>query len=373
MPLIVGSPAYPRPPIDGDKVRWSALLAELARLEPAHGVFGYMPWLGERRDPEFERLFASIDVVDTTRFEVTARAALLAIRRQPSAFGRRATPGWRRAVSAAASRHPHDPLLLLGTSAGFIAPIRSRTVLDLVDVRSRVRTLAGDRIISGSVLKAELALTREHMVVLACDSDRRWLLEHGAHPDRIAVVPHGVDRRFFEVRPAASPPTILFVGSLRYPPNRAAIDWFLEQCWPLLRRSGARLRIVGYGAERIASAPGLEIHADVDDVLPHYAVASLAIAPLLEARGTQFKVLEAMASGVPVACTTPVARGLFDDHPARVADDPKAFIDACKGLLEQPPEAAELGRRGREYVRQRHDWAGSARELRGALFGAHSA
>jgi|GEM_PF-3634126 len=371
MPVIVASPAYPRPPIDGDKVRWSALLSELARLEPAHGVFGFMPGLGERRDPEFDRLFASIDVVATPRFEVTARAALLALRRRPSAFGRRATPGWRRAVSAAVSRHPAEPLLLLGTSAGFITPVTARTVLDLVDVRSRVRTIAGDRTTSRSVLKAELVLVRDHQVVLACDSDRRWLLDHGAEPDRIGVVPHGVDQRFFDVRPAAGPPTILFVGSLRYQPNRAAIDWFLKHCWPALSRPGLRLRIVGYGADLIDSGPGLEIYANVDDVGPHYAVATMAIAPLLEARGTQFKVLEAMASGVPVACTTPVARGLFDDHPARVADDPKAFIDACNALLEQPSAAAELGRRGREYIRRRHDWAASAVELRQALFDAH--
>ncbi len=373
MSVIVASPAYPRPPIDGDKVRWSALLRELAGLERLDGVFGFMPALGEIRDPTFEGGFASVDVVPTPRAEVTARAALLMLRGRPSAFGRRATPRWQGAVSKAATRDAGTPLLLLGTSGGFIPSVPARTLLDLIDVRSRVRTRGGDRLTSRRVLAAELALVERHHIALACEADRRWLVDHGATAARIHLVPHGVDPRFFDAAPPGDSRTILFVGSLRYPPNRQAIDWFLRACWPALRGSGATLRIVGYRADRLPAGSGIEVFANVPDVAPHYRTAALTIAPLLEARGTQFKVLESMASGVPVVGTSPVARGLFADHPLLVADEPQAFITACTELLGQPSRHAELGRRGPDYVRRHHDWASSAAVLRQALRGSDPA
>ncbi len=369
MPVIVASPAYPRPPIDGDKVRWSALLAELACLDQLHGVLGFMRSLGERREPAFDRLFATLEVIPTSRAEVTARAGLLALRGRPSAFGRRATPRWREAVQSAAKQRPDVPVLLLGTSGGCIAPLHHRTVLDLIDVRSRVRTLDGDRLTSAGILAAELRLAQDHHVVLACETDRRWLVDHGADAGRIHVVPHGVDRRFGEVGPGAADGsnTILFVGSLRYPPNRHAIDWFRAGAWPALQSEATRLRIVGYGAERLPPSRNTDVFANVPDILPHYQAATIAIAPLLEARGTQFKVLESMAAGLPVVCTTPVAAGLFADHPAVVADDPSAFVAACASLLHDPPRRRALAADGRAYIKRHHDWSSSAAILRETL------
>ncbi|HEY8736301.1 MAG TPA: glycosyltransferase family 4 protein [Candidatus Dormibacteraeota bacterium] len=367
MSVIVASPAYPRPPLDGDKVRWSSLLPQLAKLEPLDGVFGFMPALGEIRDPTFDMAFASLAIVPTANYEVTARAGLLALRGQPSAFGRRATPRWQRAVAAAATQHPQAPLLLLGTSGGFIPAGLRGTLLDLIDVRSRVRTTSADRLTSGRMLAAELALVERHHIALACEADRQWLVSHGANAARIHLVPHGVGPQFFEGAPPADSRTIVFVGSLQYAPNRQAIDWFLKNCWPSLRNVDATLRIVGYGAERIAAGSGIEVFANVSDVGPHYRAAALTIAPLLEARGTQFKVLESMASGVPVVGTSPVAGGLFADHPALVADDPRAFIAACMALLDQPSTRLEIGRRGPEYIRRHHDWAASAAMLRELL------
>jgi glycosyltransferase involved in cell wall biosynthesis len=160
---------------------------------------------------------------------------------------------------------------------------------------------------------------------------------------------------------------VLFVGNLRYPANRQGLDWFLREAWPHLKSAGARLRIVGYGAEGVRPGEGVEVYANVADVLPHYQAAAVLIAPLLEARGTQFKVLEAMAAGVPVVCTSPVARGLAEGHAAEVSDDPAGLATACAALLADPARRQALSERGRSYVREHHDWARSAALARDAL------
>ena len=364
--LLVASPAYPEPPIDGDKVRWSALLRPLAELVPMHGVFGYMPTppTREARDELFERRFRGLDLVSTPQVEVAVRAGLLALQRRPSAFGRRATPRWRRAVVAAAARSRPTSILLLGTSGGYVPPWPAPTWLDLVDVRSRLRTLAGDRLTDRRVLDAELELARRHRVLLASNSDRQWLLDHGADEARIHVVPHGVDPRFLAARPARESQRLLFVGNLRYPPNRRGLDWFIRAVWPQLRDAGATLRLVGYGMERIRPTDRVEIYPNVDDVLPHYQAAAVAIAPLLDSRGTQFKALEALAARVPLVCTSPVARGFVSTQPAwEVADSGTDMTRACLALLEDPARAARLGDRGRAYIREHHDWNRSALHL----------
>jgi glycosyltransferase involved in cell wall biosynthesis len=369
MPVLVASTAYPRPPIDGDKVRWSNLLHELAALTSMDGVFGFIPSM-EARDPGFDKRFGHLEVVPTPNVEVAIRAGLLELRRQPSAFGRRATPRWRRAVVTAVNRERPSAILLLGTSAGYVTPLRGPTWLDLVDVRSRVRTLSGDRIVDPRVLRAELALTRRHHVILASESDRHFLVQHGADSSRLTIIPNGADPRLSELASHPDSNILLFVGSLRYRPNLEGLQWFLRGCWPKVRNGNpnAILRIVGYRADRIAPSDHVEIYADVPDVRPHYAVASVAIAPLLEARGVQNKALEAMAAGLPVVCTSPVSRGFISEEPAwEVADHPDGFANACLALLADPRRRADLGERGRRYVRAHHDWAASAALARDAL------
>jgi hypothetical protein len=360
MQVIVGGPLYPQPPSDGDKIRWAALLPELAALNPLHGIFGLMP-PKERRDQDFDRNFARLEVAPTSTLEVAIGAGLLALRGHPSAYGRRATPSWRRLVEAAAAADPTSPVLLLGPSGGSVGTLRQPAALDLLDVRSRFRTMAGDRLTQASILRAEVALARRFTILLASESDRGWLTRNGADPSMTKVVPHGADRRFLEIVPDPGSRSVLFVGNLHYPPNLEGLRWFLQGCWPAMRGDGIQLRLVLFGAERAGTPPDTTIFADVKDVRPHYAAAAIAVAPLLSARGTQFKVLEAMAAGLPVVCTTPVAQGLFDDHPAIVCDRPDEFAAACRALLADAARRRERGERGRAYVRRHHDWAQSAR------------
>jgi glycosyltransferase involved in cell wall biosynthesis len=129
--------------------------------------------------------------------------------------------------------------------------------------------------------------------------------------------------------------------------------------------------VVGFGANRIPPSDHVEIYPDVPDVRPHYAAAAVAIAPLLEARGSQFKALEAMAAGLPLVCTTPVARGFSSDQPPWLArDDPNTFAAACGSLLDNRARRIELGERGRAEILKTYNWSHSARSLLSLLSGS---
>lgn len=184
--------------------------------------------------------------------------------------------------------------------------------------------------------------------------------------DRCVVVPLGVDHRRFTPPPAPfdGPPTILFVGRLRY---YKGVDTLLRALRDL---PGVRLNIVGDGPmrgrwEALALSLGLAERVRFlgeveDDRLPLlYHQAHLFVLPAnarAEAFGTV--LLEAMASGLP-CITTEVGTGtswvVQDGVTGLVVppDDPAALAEAIRSLLSRPDLRVEMGRRGRERVEAR--------------------
>ena len=84
----------------------------------------------------------------------------------------------------------------------------------------------------------------------------------------------------------------------------------------------------------------------------------MAVCPIRVRAGTQNKVLEAMALGVPVVTTQACLPGLAVEPGKHllVADTPEEFASAVQLLLESPTLRGDLAQAGREYVEQHHDW-----------------
>jgi len=93
------------------------------------------------------------------------------------------------------------------------------------------------------------------------------------------------------------------------------------------------------------------------------------IAPLNIARGTQNKILEAMAMGVPVV-TSPAAAGGVDavrqEH-LLVAYTHAEQYSALLRVLEDPQERTRLALAGRARVLGNHAWPASMRRLDGII------
>lgn len=113
---------------------------------------------------------------------------------------------------------------------------------------------------------------------------------------------------------------ILFVGSYNHPPNREAIEVFLERAWPEIRAKlpEARLHVCGSGFENASfdADPRVIVHGQVTDATLAYLyrLARVAIAPLLSGAGIKGKVIEACAHGVLPVGTAVAWQGI--DLPA---------------------------------------------------------
>ena len=156
----------------------------------------------------------------------------------------------------------------------------------------------------------ETAARAAHATLVVNDRERRSLASRV--PDaNVRVVPNGIDLETFRPGgPPASAPRVVFCGVFDYRPNERGAIWFATKVWPLVRskRPDAQLTLVGRNPTPAVRAiaesdPSVEVTGSVPDVRPYLWSAAVGIAPLLEARGVQNKVLEAVAAGLPVVVT----------------------------------------------------------------------
>jgi polysaccharide biosynthesis protein PslH len=191
---------------------------------------------------------------------------------------------------------------------------------------------------------------------------------------RVEVVDNGVDTGYFEPMPRVTRDSkrILFLGSLDWRPNLDAAKLLLDDIFPLVRRQEplAQLDIVGrkpadWLQKHVARRAGVELHADVADVRPFLAAAGMLAVPLRVGGGSRLKILEALASGLPVVTSRIGVEGLHleADLHVTVADHPEEFARAILRFMDNPEFAAQQTSRGRDHVLERYDWTGLAERL----------
>jgi hypothetical protein len=188
--------------------------------------------------------------------------------------------------------------------------------------------------------------------------------------------PNGVDLDFF--RPSTEPyedDRLCFIGRMDYYPNAECMVDFCAHVLPLIRqrRPAVRLSIVGAeptaAVRRLAELPGVDVTGTVDDVRPHVWRSAVTVAPLNIARGTQNKILESMAMGVPVVCSALAARGVdavVGEH-LLAAAGPSGYADAIVGLLEDAAARNRVAAAGRRRVETHHSWDVAMARLDGLI------
>ena len=183
--------------------------------------------------------------------------------------------------------------------------------------------------------------------------------------EKIDVVRNGVDLEYFGFRQCEARENLLvFCAKLDYFPNEDAALYFAGSIWPLLRarRPELQLEIVGSRpprrVRRLHGRDNIRVIGSVPDVRPYLGRAWVALCPIRIRAGIQFKLLEAMALGVPVVTTRLCCPGLGVE-PGRhllAAGDSSEFVSAVELLLDNHRLREELIAAGRAYVEQEHDW-----------------
>jgi sugar transferase (PEP-CTERM/EpsH1 system associated) len=388
MKILLLTHRLPYPPNRGDRIRSFHLLKFLA----GHGDVSLACPTEEPIDDSARQMLAKIcSQIEIAPISLIGRSSRAA---GSLAAGRSATEGyfWNRQLANTISRWARTDKfdIVVCYCSGMYryarlpALLGTPVVVDMVDVDSQKWRDCAERapflkrmlfqVESRRVGQLESEIAAHAAAITFVSEDERELFGKSKTSTPVQVVRNGVDLNYFAAspgQPPSEPNTCCFVGVLNYPPNVDGLHWFVESIWPNVRRevSNARLMIVGKSpgprVQRLATAPGVELHANVPDVRPFLARSAVAIAPMRFARGIQNKILEAMAMEKAVVATPQSLEGIC----AQVGSD---LLKACTAedwsttmcsLLASPTRAEQIGRAARRYVETHHCWDDCLRPL----------
>jgi sugar transferase (PEP-CTERM/EpsH1 system associated) len=208
---------------------------------------------------------------------------------------------------------------------------------------------------------------RADAVLAVSEMDARAIRRLAPEIEPLAI-PNGVDTQGYRTDlPDSLPlrhPNLVFTGKMDFRPNIDAMRWFHAQVWPEIRRRApqVQLYIVGKAphpeVQRLAEEPGITVTGYVSEILPYFGGADVYIVPLRVGGGTRLKVLEALATGLPMVSTRLGAEGieLVDGEHALLADTPGAFAEAALRLLHDEALRQRLGRQARAFAEEHYDW-----------------
>lgn len=212
---------------------------------------------------------------------------------------------------------------------------------------------------------------RASRVIAMSDADRDVM--HKRLPDlHVSIVPNGVDTSFFAYK-KKSPhvkPRILFVGNFKWLQNKEAVTTLVQHIWPgiVKKLPQATLSIVGkYPTADIIALQNNKINvaSNIEDIRDAYEDSDILLAPIYGPGGTRYKILEAMASGVPVV-TTPFGiegLGIEDGKEALIRTTPEALAEAAVEILTDKSLYQTLAANANTLVRKTYNWVSIGRAL----------
>ena len=187
------------------------------------------------------------------------------------------------------------------------------------------------------------------------------------------VIPNGVDVshfKNFKAKQKTSYPVLLFVGDFKYFTNQDTLSFLVKEIWPRVKKEifDVKLWLVGKNPNPMVknlASQDIIVDSSIDDIRQAYAAADLLVAPIRIAGGTNIKILEAMAAGLPVVTTSVGIEGIRvkKDKDAIVADNKTQFANQVVKLLANGTQRQKLGLAARRVVERFYDWPEISKKL----------
>ncbi len=204
--------------------------------------------------------------------------------------------------------------------------------------------------------------------LVAVSEDDKKVMQKEIPGIKVEVIPNGVDIEYFAKKKVdrKSPPRILYLGNFKWIQNLEALNILINEVWPKVRKAfpSAFLWVVGRDiprnilntAERTGS--NVEVTEAIEDPRDAYQGSTVIVLPIKGSGGTRLKMIEAMASSLPVVSTENgvAGLGLTAGKHALVSNSINEIARYTVELLKGPERAQRIGKAGQEFVKKIYDW-----------------
>lgn len=213
-------------------------------------------------------------------------------------------------------------------------------------------------------------------VLVVSALDKAIFEANGTPGQKMMIVPNGVDTAAFrpdeelrqmvrnKYRLEEDTPLVMYMGSMKFFPNRDALGLILDVIYPKTRSlvPNLKLMLTGPGFEELSIS--IPYETIVTGVVGHSSVpsyinaADICLAPLRFGSGTRHKILEWMSCGKAIVATDKAVEGIEVAHGDDIILEndieryPAWILDLCRdhGLRTR------LGRNARDFVEKKYGW-----------------
>ncbi len=155
---------------------------------------------------------------------------------------------------------------------------------------------------------------------------------------------------------------ILFVGGFGHPPNVDALEWMVNEIFPIVLKSLHDVRLIVVGSNptdqiKAMASDSIEIAGYVTDekLKEYYKSCRVAVIPLRYGAGVKGKLLEALYYGLPTVITSIAAEGVPEiENYSLIADRPDEFAKHIQQLYRDEKSWMKYAKASREFIEKNY-------------------
>jgi glycosyltransferase involved in cell wall biosynthesis len=169
--------------------------------------------------------------------------------------------------------------------------------------------------------------------------------------------------------------SLLAISNWKWKPNYDGIEWFFNEVWPEVCSQNADITIdiAGSGLSdsfiQKHSSDRVTFHGFVDDLELLKQSSCALIAPLFSGSGMKIKIIESLASGLPVITTDIGAEGILleDKKTVLLANNKMQFIDSIVEITSNPDLRQLLSDNSYQLAVENYTWDQIGRDMENIL------
>lgn len=377
MKILFVANRVPFPPFRGDKLKIYNLARRLAIKHELYLITFAESDEDFKYTAELQKIFKEVHIIRLPKWQSYLNCLLAIFTNTPLQVAYFKSNAMHRCIRQFLSNQKVDVIHTQHLRmAQFTSEIQIPRILDLPDAfslywkrrienqkRPWLRVL--EKIEFNRLYKFEAYITRRFHLGLVCSREDLEYMQNEHGLTNMNLLRNGVDLDTFQSQghDYSNNTVLLFTGNMDYAPNVDAVVYFVSEIWPRIVSACPEITFVIAGQRPVKQV--LELQSDkikitgfVPDLKIMYQQASVVVSPLRFGAGTQNKVLEAMAMGIPVVSGIVGFGGLeiHDGDGVFLETNPVGFAKRVIQLLHSQNLRETTGKKGFTIAGDKFSW-----------------